>query len=115
MNTRIAVVPGQWYRDSASGDIFQIVSVDDDDGSIDIQYTDGALEETSFDDWIAKDLQPCEQPEDWVGPFDDLQSDDIGLPESSAEPHGAEVPMERALLEIEEQRTLPTSSTDEND
>ena len=104
MNSRIAAVPGQWYLDRESGVMFQIVSVDEDDGSIDVQHTDGSLEETSVDDWVTRSLEGCEQPEDWVGSFDDLQADDIGLPETHADPHGAEVPMERALLEIEEQR-----------
>jgi hypothetical protein len=112
MNSRIAAVPGQWYLDRDSGNIFQIVSVDDDDGSIDMQHTDGSLEETSADDWAAKGLEGCEQPEDWVGPFDDLETDDIGLPEALAAPHGAEIPMERALLEIEEQRAAAMNDPD---
>lgn len=113
MNSRISAAPGQWYLDRDSGSIFQIVSIDEDDRSIDIQYVDGSLEETGFDDWVARNLQPCEQPEDWVGPFDDLESDDIGLPEAATEPHCAEAPMERALLEMEEQHALPSNSADE--
>jgi hypothetical protein len=112
MINRIAAAPGQWYLDRESGDVFQVVSVDGE-GSIDIQHTDGSLEETSVDDWVARTLVGCEQPEDWVGPFDDLEADDIGLPEANAEPHGAEIPMERALLEIEEQRA--GSMDDTND
>ena len=106
MNSRIAAAPGQWYLDRGSGSIFQIVSVDEDDRSLDIQYADGSLEEAGFDEWVAKNVERCEQPEDWVGPFDDLESDDIGLPEPPLEPHGAEGPMERMLLEIEERRAL---------
>jgi hypothetical protein len=51
LNRRIAAVPGQWYQDRGSGDMFQIVSVDEDDGSIDVQHTNGSLEEASVDDW----------------------------------------------------------------
>jgi hypothetical protein len=105
MKDRIAAIPGQWYLDRGSEDMFQVVSVDQDDGSIELQHTDGSLEETSVDDWVARSLEGCEQPEDWIGSFDDLEADDIGLPEAHAEPHAAEIPMERALLEIEEQRT----------
>ena len=105
MNNRIAAVPGQWYLDRESGDTFQIVSVDADDGSIGVQNTDGSLEETSVDDWVARRLERCEQPEDWVGSFDDLEADEVGLAESHADPHGAELPMERALLEIEQRST----------
>jgi hypothetical protein len=105
MNNRIAAAPGQWYLDRVSGDMFQIVSVDEDDGSIDVQHVDGSLEETSVDDWVTRSLERCEQPEDWVGSFDDLEADDIGLPETQADPHGTAVPMERALVEIEERGT----------
>jgi hypothetical protein len=104
MNVRITPEPEQWYLDRRTGDMFQVVSVNEDDGSIDIQYADGAVEEKALDEWTAMALESCDQPEDWVGPYDDLESDDIGMPETSVEAHGADLPMERALLEIEEQR-----------
>ena len=102
MNDRITPVPEQWYLDRRTGDMFQVISVDDDDGSIDIQHTDGSLDEESMDEWASMALESCEQPEDWVGPYDDLESDDIGMPETRVEAHAADLPMERALLEIEE-------------
>ncbi|MGC1389004.1 MAG: DUF6763 family protein [Steroidobacteraceae bacterium] len=104
MNVRNTPEPEQWYVDRLTGDMFQVVSVNEDDDSIGIQYADGALEEKSLDEWATMGLESCEQPEDWVGPYDDLESDDIGMPETSVEARGAELPMERALLEIEEQR-----------
>jgi hypothetical protein len=104
MNVQITPEPEQWYLDRRTGDMFQVVSVDDEDDSIDIQYADGAVEEKSLDEWATIALVGCDQPEDWVGPYDDLESDDIGMPETSVEAHGADLPMERALLEIEEQR-----------
>ncbi len=112
MNNHNAAVPGQWYRDRESGATFQIVSVDEDDGSIGLQHTDGSLEETSVEDWSTRSLVGCEQPEDWVGAFDDLEADDIGLPEANVESHGKEIPMERALLEIEEQRNATMNDID---
>jgi hypothetical protein len=60
MNSLIAAVPGQWYLDRASGDVFQIISVGDQ--TIDIQYVDGSLAEDSWDDWMARRLVLCEQP-----------------------------------------------------
>ena len=113
MKSRIEAVPGQWYRDRSSGDVFQIVSLDNEDRSLNIQYTDGAVDEMSLDEWAASDLAECEQPEDWVGPYDDLESDDIGMPEATAERHAAEVPIERALLEIEEQRATLTDEPED--
>ena len=58
-------------------------------------------------------LARCEQPEDWKGPFDDLEPVDIGLPEATSESNGNEAPMERALLDIEEKRSLGLEGTDE--
>jgi hypothetical protein len=113
MSNRMAALPGQWYQDRHSGGIFQIVSVDPDERSVDIQYADGSLEEACFDDWVMRDLEPCEQPEDWVGSFDDLEADDIGLPEPPVSPHAAEAPLERALLQIEEQRSTGLNGTEE--
>jgi hypothetical protein len=109
MSNRIAAVPGQWYLDRGPRDMFQIVSVDEDDGSIDVQHADGSLEEMSVGDWVTRRLEGCERPEDSVGAFDDLEADDIGLPD----PHGAEIPMERALLEIEERRTVAMNEIDD--
>ncbi|MGA2710594.1 MAG: DUF6763 family protein [Steroidobacteraceae bacterium] len=105
MNTRSNAIPGQWYLDRQRGDIFQVVGVDGDGRSIDIQYADGSVEDISLDDWVMLDVVGCDQPEDWVGPYDDLESDDIGIPENTQDAHSAELPMERALLEIEEQRS----------
>jgi hypothetical protein len=113
MKNRIEAIPGQWYRDRESGDTFQVVGVDAQDRLLEIQYTDGALDEMSTDEWAAARLETCEQPEDWVGPYDDLESDEIGMPEATTERHAAEVPIERALLEIEEQRTVYTDDTED--
>jgi hypothetical protein len=104
MNICITAVPGQWYLDRQTAEVFQVVSVDEDDRTIDIQYVDGSVDEKALDEWETMDLLNREQPEDWVGPFDDLETDEIGMPEATADQHGAEVPMERALLEIEEER-----------
>jgi hypothetical protein len=104
--------PGEWYLDRQSGNVFQVVSVDDD-GSIDVQFADGAVAEYLVDEWKSMSLARGEQPEDWAGPYDDLEADDIGLPEAAGESHGAEVPMERALLDLEEKRSNDVPDAEE--
>jgi hypothetical protein len=111
METPIRPEPGEWYLDRQSGNVFQIVGVDG--GSIDVQFADGAVAEFLMDEWEAMSLARSGQPEDWVGPYDDLQADEIGLPEGAGESHGAEVPMERALLDFEENRTSELPGTEE--
>lgn len=113
MISRISAIPGQWYLDKESGAVFQVVGVDADDRSIELQYSDGSIEETSIRDWTERPVETCEQPEDWVGPFDDLEADDIGLPEADAGPHGAEMPLEQALLDLEARRALPVGNAED--
>lgn len=64
---------GDWYR-SNGGELFEVVAVDDDDGTIDIQTFDGTVEELDREDWEAQwddDLiEAAEPPEDWSGSVD---------------------------------------------
>lgn len=68
---------GDWYRD-ASGNRFEIVAVDEEDASIEIQYFDGALEELDLDSWGELGVEAIEPPEDWSGSLD-IQPDDYGV------------------------------------
>ncbi len=113
MTIRIRAEPGDWYLNRDTGDVFQVVGVSERGDSVEVQLADGAVDEFLMDDWNTMSLEKCGQPEDWEGPFDDLVPDDIGLPESTSESHGGEVPMERALLGIEEKRSLGLVGTDE--
>ena len=44
---------GDWYRLSG-GALFEVVALDDDDGTVEIQYFDGTLEEMDIEDWDAQ-------------------------------------------------------------
>ena len=67
-----------WYEDAEDGRSFRIVAIDDDDGTIEVQYFDGDVEEFDTDSWYQMDLTRVAEPEDWSGPFDDLEEDDKG-------------------------------------
>ncbi len=64
---------GEWYRLSG-GELFEVVAVDDDDGTIEIQYFDGTVEEMDVDDWNSQwedgALEAAQAPEDWSGSVD---------------------------------------------
>ena len=64
---------GDWYRLSGE-ELFEVVAIDDDEGTIDIQYFDGTVEEMDVDDWNAQwdegSLEAAEAPEDWTGSVD---------------------------------------------
>lgn len=64
---------GHWYRISGS-ELFEVVAVDDDDGTIEIQYFDGTVEEMDIEDWTSQwedgVLETAQPPEDWTGSVD---------------------------------------------
>ncbi len=68
---------GDWYRLSG-GALFEVVALDDDDGTIEIQYFDGTVEEMDVEDWEAQwddgALESAQAPEDWSGSVD-VESD----------------------------------------
>jgi len=70
---------GDWYRMSG-GALFEVVAFDDDDGTIEIQYFDGTVEELDIEDWESQwdegALESAEAPEDWSGSVDVEGSDD---------------------------------------
>jgi hypothetical protein len=71
---------GDWYRLNG-GALFEVVALDDDDGTVEIQYFDGTLEEMDIEDWDAQwedgALETAEAPEDWTGSVD-VESEDEG-------------------------------------
>ena len=72
---------GAWYR-LTGGELFEVVALDDDEGTIEIQYFDGTVEEMDREDWEAQSedgaLEAAEAPEDWSGSVDVEGADDDG-------------------------------------
>ena len=79
---------GDWYRLNG-GASFEVVALDEDDGTIEIQYFDGTVEEMDVEDWEAQwddgVLEAAEAPEDWSGSVDAESTDDNGR---NVEPYG---------------------------
>lgn len=72
MNTQRPGI-GDWYR-LRGGDLFEVVAFDEGDGTIEVQYFDGTVEEFDLDDWRAQrasnTIEEAEAPEDWSGSVD---------------------------------------------
>ena len=60
---------GDWYQ-KPGGELFEIVAIDESDGTIEIQYFDGTVEEVEVDAWYEMGCQPAEAPEDYSGSLD---------------------------------------------
>ena len=70
-------VTGEWYRHLDKGPSFRVIGVEKDEDLIEIQHFDGDLEEVELAEWFAMDLERAAQPEDWSGPIDDVEADDL--------------------------------------
>lgn len=62
-------IVGDWYQDR-EGELFEVVALDADDQTIEVQYFDGTLQEFDTSDWLALSPQAAEAPEDWTGSMD---------------------------------------------
>jgi hypothetical protein len=73
--TELSPVIGNWYKHE-NGEIFEIVALDSDDATVEIQYFDGTIEELDFEAWGEMEIEEAQPPEDWSGPMD-VDDDDI--------------------------------------
>lgn len=76
-------VIGHWYRRS-NGALFEVVAVDEQDATVELQYFDGMIDEIDLENWPALLIERVRAPEDWTGSLDidplDFQFDETGDP-----------------------------------
>ena len=65
---------GNWYR-RIDRRLLEVVAINQDDATVDIQYFDGTIAELDLDAWHALELEAAPPPEDWSGPLDLDQPD----------------------------------------
>jgi uncharacterized protein DUF6763 len=57
---------GRWYRRLDDEQLFKVVSLDEDEGLVEIKTVDGEIEELDSTEWVELDLEAAEPPEDYV-------------------------------------------------
>ena len=60
---------GSWYR-RLDGRLFEVVAVDEEELTVEIQHFDGTIGELDFDLWHGLELEPAAPPEDYSGSLD---------------------------------------------
>jgi hypothetical protein len=71
-----APVPGKWYENREEDETFRVLSVDEDDELVEIEYVDGEIEELDLDTWHELDLEPTDTPEGWSDDADEGGEDE---------------------------------------
>jgi hypothetical protein len=70
-------IVGNWYQHLDKGQAFQVVAVDEDACTVELQHFDGDVEEIDLDVWYRLPVELIEEPENWSGPFDVGEMDDL--------------------------------------
>lgn len=65
MGTDFDPMIGHWYQRLDSDQRFEVLAVDEDAGTVDVQYFDGDVEQMDIDIWYGLDLEAIEAPDDW--------------------------------------------------
>ncbi len=68
---------GGWYKNMVTGETFEVVALADDGQNIEIQFFEGEVAELESEIWDELVLSPLPPPEDFSGPYDDLEPEDI--------------------------------------
>jgi hypothetical protein len=111
---------GQWYLHRDKGEIFQVIGRDEAARTIEIQTFGGDLDEIDEETWGVLPLGLAEPPEDWTGPVDDVERDDLGYSETDmrgadwAEPLGSHRPLPETWQDTTEEEESTSVSTAES-
>ena len=84
---------GQWYWHRDKGQSFAVVALEDD-GTVEMQHYDGDLEAVDAEVWGEMDIELAEPPEDWTGPADDVDTDDLGYSDTAMDEEAWRQPAE---------------------
>jgi RNA polymerase-binding protein DksA len=76
---------GNWYQRVDDDTLFQVIAIDEDEELIEFQDFDGDIGEVTLDEWRQWDIEVSDPPEDWTGPVDDVELDDLGYSEIRSE------------------------------
>ena len=93
MSTATYPITGNWYCHLDKGQRFFVVVVNEDTRTVEIQHFDGNVDEFDFATWCQLDIEPCEAPENWSGPFDIDHSDDLGTEITDTQPSDWDAPL----------------------
>jgi hypothetical protein len=68
---------GQWYLQRDKGEMFRVTAYDESTHSVEIQTFDGDVDEIEEEAWNELPLERSGEPEDWTGPLDGIDVDEL--------------------------------------
>ncbi len=67
----------QWHHYPQKAQKFLLSAIDEAAETIEIQYFDGTIDEFEYPAWYAMEVELVAAPEDWTGPMDNIERDDL--------------------------------------
>ena len=68
---------GQWYYYPEKSENFMVTAIEDSTGTVEVQYFDGTIGEFELTEWRSLHAEEIAEPEDWTGPMDAIETDDL--------------------------------------
>ena len=93
MTTEFDPIVDNWYYHLGKGQRFRVVAMDEESQTVEVQYFDGTLDEHELEIWYQLDIEPCEAPENWSGPQDIDNVDDLGTEITDTSPSDWDEPL----------------------
>ena len=90
MAVRYPVI-GQWFR-RPNGTLFEVVAIDEEAGTVEIQQFDGTIDEIDIERWPELLLSQVSAPEDWTGSVD-MDPEDFDTKSEGELPSGYHDPL----------------------
>jgi len=78
-------VIGHWFKRS-NGTLFEVVAIDEDGATVEIQQFDGTIDEIERDAWPKLSVIEVAAPEDWSGSVDMDPEDYVGKDDNEPPP-----------------------------
>jgi hypothetical protein len=97
----------QWYVLRGKGQSFCVTAIDEQARTVEVQHFDGDIEEFTFDEWRALNVEPGEEPENWSGALDISERDDFGTEITDTSAHDWGEPQNEYYAEGTERRKFP--------
>ncbi|MFO1257319.1 MAG: DUF6763 family protein [Gammaproteobacteria bacterium] len=92
---------GDWFQDQEIMTRFEVVAIDDEEGSVEVQYFSGEIEEYDLETWYQLALSLIPPPEDSSGPFEMSKEDFYFTDDDVLRPEDWNSPLSGISLDIE--------------
>ena len=112
MTSEVDPIIDEWYHYPAKAQKFKVIALDDQAATVEIQYFDGSIGEFDLDTWYGLDMERIEAPEDWTGPMDNIEKDDLNPVGTEMQREDWEAPYSE---EDEKRRAGPRTTAEEEE